>query len=76
MSSSRVHEAGRTGVEVRIRAFREAPRTGDREQTTDAYFTFVAIGESGSLAAVPELTVADGRCGRLRRGALEDAPAE
>ena len=33
-SSSRVYEAGRTSVEVPIRAFREAPRIGDREQMT------------------------------------------
>ena len=73
---SYVYEAGRTSVEVRIRAFREAPRTGDREQTTDAYFTFVAVDGSGSPVAVPELIVADDRCGRLRRDAPENAPAE
>ncbi len=73
---SYAYEAGRTSVEVRIRAFREAPRTGEREQTTDAYFTFVAVDESGSPVAVPELTVADDRCGRLRRDALESAPSE
>ena len=73
---SYVYEAGRTSVEVRIRAFRGAPRTGDREQTTDAYVTFVAIDESGSPVAAPGSIVGDDRCGRLRRDALENAPAE
>ena len=73
---SYVYEAGRTSVEVRIRAFREPPRTGDREQTTDVYVTFVAVDGSGSPVAVPGSIVADDRCGRLRRGALENAPAE
>ena len=73
---SYAHETGRTSVEVRIRAFREAPRTGDREQTTDSYVTFVVVDGSGSPVAVPELTVADDRCGWLRRNTLESTPAE
>ena len=73
---SYVYEAGRTSVEVRIRAFREAPRTGGREQTTDDCFILVAVDGSGSPVTVPELTVADDRCGWLRRDAFENAPAE
>ena len=76
VAESRVYEAGRTGVEVRIRAFREAPRTGDREQATDAYVTSVAVDGSGPPAAVPGSIVGDSRCGRLRRDTFENAPAE
>jgi acyl-CoA hydrolase len=55
---------------------RGTPRIGDREQTADAYVTFVTVGESGSPVAVPGSIVADDRCGRLRRDAFENAPAE
>jgi acyl-CoA hydrolase len=50
-----VFDTGRTSVRVFLRAFREEPRTGDREQTTSACFTFVAIGEDGKPVDVPEL---------------------
>ena len=73
---SYVYEAGRTSVEVRIRAFRKAPRTGGREQTTDDCFILVAVDWSGSPVAVSGSIVADDRCGRLRRDALENAPTE
>ena len=67
---SYVYEAGRTSVEVRIRALRETPRTGNRERTTDGYVTFVAVGGSGSPATISELTIVNDRCGRLRRDAF------
>ena len=73
---SYAYEAGRTSVEVGIHALWEAPRTGDREQTTDAYVTSVAVDGSGPPAAVPGSIVGDSRCGRLRRDAFENAPAE
>ena len=42
-----VYAAGRTSVRVSLRADREEPRTGERETTTTACFTFVAIDEDG-----------------------------
>ena len=68
--SGYVYETGRTSLRVRLQAFHEAPRTGEREQTTDSYFVFVAIDEEGTPAPIPELTVESERCERLRDAAL------
>jgi len=65
------YAAGRTSVRVRIRAFREAPRSGEREPTTDSRFVFVAVDEGMSPTPVPELTVDSDRGRRLRREALD-----
>jgi len=73
---SYAYAAGRTSVRVRLRAFREAPRTGEREQTTDSYFVFVAVDEDGSPAEVPELRVETDRCRRLQEEALDEEPDE
>ena len=68
---SYAYETGRTSIRVRIKAYRENPRTGEREQTTDSYFVFVALDESKSPVAVPELTAESERCQKLRDAALE-----
>jgi len=73
---SYAYAAGRTSVRVRLRAFREAPRTGDRELTTESYFVFVAVDEEGTPTPVPELTVAGDRCRELRDEALAAEPDE
>ncbi len=67
---SYAYETGRTSIRVRMRVYRENPRTGDREQTTDAYFVFVAVDEHQSPVAVPDLTVESERCRELRDAAL------
>ena len=71
---SYAYAAGRTSVRVRLRAFREAPRTGERDRTTDSYFVFVAVDEGGSPTTVPELRVETDRCRQLREQALENEP--
>ncbi len=53
-----VYQAGRTSIRVRVRAYGEDPTNGEREQTTESYFVFVAIDEDNTPVAVPELTVA------------------
>jgi acyl-CoA hydrolase len=65
------YAVGRTSIRVRVQAYREDPRTGDREQTTDSHFVFVAIDEGGKPVAVPELTVESDRCRELQAAALE-----
>ena len=67
---SYAYAAGRTSVRVRLRAFRESPRAGERELTTDSYFVFVAAYADGSPTPVPELTVEGNRCHELRNEAL------
>ncbi|MFC3477856.1 acyl-CoA thioesterase [Halobacterium litoreum] len=66
-----VYDVGRTSVKVRLRAYREDPRTGEREQTTDSYFVFVAVDEEMHPTEVPELRVETERCRELREAALE-----
>jgi acyl-CoA hydrolase len=66
-----VYDAGRTSARVRIRAWREDPRTGETALTTQAAFTFVAIGEDGSPVSVPEVTVETDEERRLRAEARD-----
>jgi acyl-CoA hydrolase len=68
------YEAGRTSVRVRLRAFREDPRTGERERTTDSYFVFVAVDSEGAPTPVPDLEIGSERCERLRSEALSNDP--
>ncbi len=60
-----VYAAGRTSIRVRVRAFGEDPLTGEREQTTQSFFVFVAIDADRQPTPVPELTVASERGERL-----------
>jgi acyl-CoA hydrolase len=71
---SYVYAVGRSSLRVRLRAFREAPRTGDRELTTDSFFVFVAVDDAGSPTPVPELAVQTERCRDLREDALAAEP--
>ena len=66
-----VYDAGRTSVHVALRAWREEPRTGEAEKTTESSFTFVAIDDDGKPQSVPELTVESEEGERLRERALE-----
>jgi acyl-CoA hydrolase len=65
------YDTGRTSVHVRIRAWREDPRSGETALTTQAAFTFVAIGEDGSPVPVPDLTVESDEERRLREEARD-----
>jgi uncharacterized protein (TIGR00369 family) len=69
--SSYVYAVGRSSVRVRLQAYRENPRTGERERTTESRFVFVAIGEDGEPTQVPELTVDSERGRRLREEARD-----
>ncbi|GAB6877806.1 acyl-CoA thioesterase [Halorubrum gandharaense] len=68
-----VYDAGRTSMQVRIQAFREQPRTGEVEQTTESAFVFVAVDEAKRPVEVPELIVSSERGRRLRQEARERA---
>jgi acyl-CoA hydrolase len=71
-----VYRAGRTSVSVRLRAYREDLRTGEREPTTESYFVYVAVDEDGEPTAVPELGIESEDDERLREAALEGEPGE
>ena len=69
-----VYRAGRTSVSVRLRAYREDLRTGERELTTESYFVYVAVDEDGEPTPVPDLAVESERDERLRETALDGEP--
>jgi acyl-CoA hydrolase len=67
---SYVYAAGTSSVRVRLRAFREDPRSGETEQTTRSHFVFVAVDEDMKPTTVPDLAVESDRDQRLRQAAL------
>ena len=68
-----VYDAGETSVKVRLRAYRENMRTGERELTSESYFVYVAIDEDRNTVQVPDLTVGTDEGERLREKALAGA---
>jgi acyl-CoA hydrolase len=66
------YAAGRTSVKVRLCVDREAPRTGERERTSDSTFTFVAVDSEGRPVSVPDLVVESDRDRELRERAAEE----
>ncbi len=66
-----VYDAGRTSVNVALRAWREEPRSGETEKTTESTFTFVAIDENGEKVRVPDLSVETDEETRLQNRVLE-----
>ena len=73
---SYVYEVGETSLKVRLRAFREDPLTGERRQTTESYFVYVAVDENNRPTAVPDLDVESERDERLLAAALEHEDGE
>jgi acyl-CoA hydrolase len=52
---SKVSRAFKTSVEVRLDVWAENIPSGVRVKSNEAYFTFVALDESGSTITIPEL---------------------
>lgn len=67
---SYVFDAGRSSVRVKLRAWREEPRSGETEETTESTFVFVAIDGEGNPTSVPKLAVESDEGRRLRERAL------
>ncbi|GAD53044.1 acyl-CoA thioester hydrolase [Halarchaeum acidiphilum MH1-52-1] len=68
---SYVYEVGSTSLKVRLQAFGEDPRTGEREKTTESYFVYVAVDEENRPTDVPALDVETERDEELRAAALK-----
>ncbi len=66
-----VYDVGETSVKVYLQAWREEPRTGVTEKTTDSTFTFVAIDGAGKPQPVPDLVVESERGEELQSRAIE-----
>lgn len=67
-----VYDAGRTSIRVRVRAYGEDPLTGERQQTTQSYFVFVAIDDDRRPTPVPELSVQSPEGERLKAAATRE----
>jgi len=65
-----VYETGHSSVRVRLRVYRENPRSGERELTTESYSVYVAIDEDRDPVDVPDLTVGTDEGRRLQDEAL------
>jgi acyl-CoA hydrolase len=52
---ARVTAAFRTSLEVEVEVYSEAVLTGERQRTSEAFLTFVAVDEQGRGVAVPPL---------------------
>lgn len=50
-----VFNVGRTSLDVKVDVRAENPKTDEQRQTTTSYFTFVALDDDGTPAAVPAL---------------------
>ncbi|GAA0300492.1 acyl-CoA thioesterase [Halarchaeum salinum] len=70
---SYVYDVGSTSLKVRLQAFGEDPRTGEREQTTESSFVYVAVDAENKPTSVPALDVETERDEELRTAALEKA---
>jgi acyl-CoA hydrolase len=68
------YDTGRTSVKIRLVVDREDPRTGESERTSESTFVFVAVDESGTPVAVPELQIETECDERLRERGLADDP--
>ena len=66
-----VYGTGRSSVRVRLRVFRENPRSGEHELTTESFSVYVAIDDGGTPQPVPDLTVSTDEGERLRQAALD-----
>ena len=53
--SAKVTRAFTTSMEVRIEVWTENIPTGEKSKSNEAYYTFVALDNSGKVAKVPEL---------------------
>ena len=52
---AQVNWAGRTSMEVGVRAEHEDPVSGEKKHTASAYLTFVAVDEQGTPRPVPKI---------------------
>lgn len=65
-----VTRAFRTSMEVEVRVYREDNLTGERQQTSSAFVTYVAIDSAGNPQQVPPLIVRTSEEKRRYREAL------
>lgn len=67
---------GRTSIDVRVTVQREDPRSGDVQDATSSFLTYVAIDDDGSPTEVPELVCESAAEEQLRDEAFAERQAE
>jgi len=71
-----VFNTGTTSVDVKVDVHSENPRTGQRQETTTSFLTFVAIDETGKPISVPDLACETDAEEALREEAVEKRQTE
>lgn len=73
---SYVFNTGKTSVDVKVDVHSEDPRTGEIQETTTSFLTFVAIDGEGRPTTVPNVVCETEEEERLREAAVEKRQAE
>jgi len=71
-----VFNTGRTSVDVKVDVHSENPRTGNHQETTTSFLTFVAIDESGQPVPVPDVACESEAEADLQQMAVEQRQSE
>lgn len=67
---------GRTSVDVKVDVHSEDPRTGEKQETTTSFLTFVAIDDDGNPTTVPDVVCETETEEQLRQEAVEKRQKE
>ncbi|MFC7057962.1 acyl-CoA thioesterase [Halovenus salina] len=67
---------GRTSVDVKVDVHSEDPRTGEKQETTTSFLTFVAIDDDGNPTTVPDVVCETDAEKQLRQEAVEKRQKE
>lgn len=71
-----VFNTGQTSVDVKVDVHSEDPRTGDKQETTTSFLTFVAIDDDGYPTEVPDVACETEAEEELRDHAIEKRRTE
>jgi acyl-CoA hydrolase len=71
-----VFNTGQTSVDVKVDVHSEDPRTGEIQETTTSFLTYVAIDDEGHPTAVPDVVCEEEAEAELRDAAVEKRQTE
>ncbi len=71
-----VFNTGKTSIDVKVDVHSEDPRSGDVQETTTSFLTFVAIDDDGKPTAVPDVACETDDEQALRDAAIEKRQEE
>jgi acyl-CoA hydrolase len=73
---SYVFNTGETSIDVKVDVHSENPRTGEKQDTTSSFLTFVGIDDDGLPTQVPDLVCEDENAEALREAAIQERQEE